>query len=209
MAPLLVHFVIHCHPTVDYDVLPVARAIFGPNKCIVAKHVDAKDHHWHLHGESVYGTMSLVKDDIRRLLKNHPAYKDNPKARPWITNNPLKTNQYGYQYVLHEGVERVVFSQGFTDEELKELASLSDAAVAEKKAGVVNHLKRKFITRPCDDEGARTVHFALAQEASKYLRAEKAEHIVPANVRNQVFTFFHQAPWVTEEDKMYLSNFFN
>lgn len=202
----MVHFVVHAHATKEFDVVPLARLIFGTNNCLVAKHVNEANHHWHFHGKTVYASMQAVKDNIRAECKSrHPAYEDNKNARPWITSQKKK-DEWGYPYVCHEGADRVVYSQGFTQDEINEFAAKSTAYCAEKKDGLMNHLRRKFITRP--PMMPEELHQKLAYEAFDYLRQEKVPHIVRANIAAQVFTFFHQAEWLDDYDRDYLSFFY-
>lgn len=221
-----VHFVVHEHPvrSVTDDVVRVARTLFGENRFIVAKHADVKNHHFHCHGVcATFTNVEQVKAYLKEAFDKHPLKEDARAAgkkgaslpRPWGVNDPMKTDTYGFQYLMHCGVNSVVCSQGFTGDELIQLACASLAAVAETKSGLVNHLKRKFTERPRfysfpedDYMSPKGVHRTLQIEAVDYLRKEKVEHIVPANIRNQVFTFYHQAEWVEPVDKDYLACFY-
>jgi hypothetical protein len=216
----MIHFVVHKPEFEDYNIMPLLD-IFG-DKYLVCKHTDTPKHHWHFQGEvaAQYVTRAAQDKFIREMSAAHPDRVDGLAAgltgkklpRP-IARKAIEPDGLGYQYMMHCGRDSVVVSHGFTEDELDALWAACEAYKSDTKAGLVNHLKRKFPDRPSpefsdDDMPPERVHREIASEARKYLVAEKAEHIVPANIRNQVFTFFHQAPWSTEQDGWYLEKFF-
>lgn len=133
-----------------------AKSIYGENKCIVSPVEKGKSGHNHVHFIG-YCTLSLKEFQTKYedfSMKHPQKFERNedgklrfPRIQPCRKSNK-EVNELGFQYVMKTSAEPV-YSQGFTEDELKDLKSKSDEHADQLKSGMKEHChKRKYEGTP-------------------------------------------------------------
>lgn len=152
----LYHLKIPFCPYINWEA--TAKKIFepAPAKCLVmAEHLNKATGHVHLQGytkrserslkkirEDIHSNHSLMQEFKRKRARDpvYAAAHKRIKISTELKNEPTET---GFQYCCKE-VNVPLYSQGFTDEELKYLHENSNAYVKAKKEAVHDILEEAF-----------------------------------------------------------------
>jgi len=173
----LIHFKVETCRTVDPE--EVAEELFGDNQHLVVLHKGKHENpHWHFQGYTST-TPGGVKEHLVALAAGHSKKIASPKSRP-VKRMVKEVTDVGFQYMMKEGVDSVVVSQGFTPEELEELHAKSEEHVASLKNQLYEYLEAHLTI----DDVPKTVHGKARQLAMKYYL--EAEKMPPPNLQKLV-----------------------
>ena len=121
---MFVHVVVNPYdPNIDYKAY--GSRLFDSAKGLIVKEEEPKDH-VHFHGETQLSDAEVTKI-VDEMKAQHYKKRENPGSKPVkrkVKDEDL--NEDGYQYLMKFKKSRILYKQGFNDEELEELQQKSD-----------------------------------------------------------------------------------
>lgn len=167
----MIHLKIEVCQTVE--IVDLAKSIFNSastdgkkrkapdEKALVVLHKGKHENpHWHLQGQTTLSPKDLVAL-VKSATEKHSKYIAAPNARPW-KQSKKDVNELGFQYMMKETPPVVVYSQGFTQEELDELHVASDEHVKGLKDSVYDYCAERV------DLKVKTVVEEASEEVKNY-----------------------------------------
>lgn len=173
----LVHLVVQPYdPSLDYVFF--ATRVFSTNRCLFMLEKKGGDH-LHIQGETSLSDKEFAKLQSEMLTEVHYRKKMDKKSHP-VKKRKREADVLGFQYMCKElDTSVVVFKQGFSDEDLKELHASSDAAREELKSNLGEYVVGSIDTT--DEPSPQVLHKRVCRAAVKYYLAE--DKMQPPNLR--------------------------
>lgn len=155
----------------------LGRALFDHYKCLIVVEKLDINAHVHVQGYTCYED-STFREKVKALTRDHWAAKAGKRINQKFKS--AEADELGFQYMCKEGVDGVLYQQGFEPGELEELVKNSDAYVEEKKNSLKRHLHELDIDGLLPD----LVHKRYKIEGARYYRDQ--EILPPPNFQKLV-----------------------
>lgn len=180
----------------NIDASKVGTDLFREDeKSLVVRHSKTKKGappHWHFQG--VLKVSDKAFHDYKvGLTKHHSIRQLDPKARP-LKQKKEPATELGFQYMMKHGVDSVVYSTGFSPEELTELALSSEKYVQDMQADGFVYLKKNMQKQAT----AEKQHCAAKHHVYKMYREQ--DKMMPPNVSKLVVYWL--CKWCDQESHL-------
>lgn len=173
---------------VSVDVVNLAISLFLQNKCLVVLHKGKNENpHWHFQGETELDE-SEIKKKLAEVAQGHTKKVSNPNSRP-VKRRKVDADDLGYQYMMKEDPPKVVYSRGFTEEELDELHEASKDHVEQLKNQLQYYLVDKIKWEEEDGKmiNPKDLHPQFRRHAINYYMEE--DKMPPPNLQKLILWY--------------------
>lgn len=174
------HFVVNpIDPSFDWK--KICNDLFDPDeKQLVVLEYGKKDH---VHIQGMLKVSNKEFEKYRKdLASRHYRRKVDRKCLP-VTKRTRDADEKGYQYMLKEGIDKVLHSVNFDKEELEVLHELSEAARTDHAESFYDVMKEHFFQLP--DLGPEGIRNELLVRACEFYYDDQ-DSMPPPQVKRMV-----------------------
>ncbi|MEO5351332.1 MAG: hypothetical protein H7836_17070 [Magnetococcus sp. YQC-3] len=159
----LEHFTCTYDPAWDYA--DIATSMFDGERVLVTLEKLDKNCHVHFQGHTSLAEATFT-DHITELAAKHWKKAVDTKCRP-IRRARKNIDEQGFQYIMKEEKPTVLFSRGFTDEQLRELHEKALEHKDKFQNGLFETLIKMEVKESMD---GRTIYHMMFVAAKKWLK---------------------------------------
>lgn len=158
----LEHIKISYDQTFDYQA--IAEELFDGEKVLVVQEKVGTNHHVHMQG---YTTMAVrtFSNKMTKLAQKHYLHAHN--KRP-VKRASKGIDEKGFQYAMKEG--NVIWSRGFSEDELAQLKEASDEYVRNLKESLRDWVREQVLTELDFENPERLYNYMILEADKKFLR---------------------------------------